>query len=134
MCGNMGSGSSGGGASKFNIKENGGFTYTSPDGFTATFQLREGKTYNVSDLSKIPQLMKTSKSISELAQTAAKNGNTVTILSPAQMQARVDERRREREARAGIDYELGVGVPWGNKNNRRAARQGRLATRAMRRR
>ena len=129
MCGNMG-----GGASNFNIKENGGFTYTSPGGFTATFQLRAGKTYNVSDLGKIPQLMKTSKSISELAQTAAKSGNTVTILSPAQMQARVDERRKEREARAGIDYELGGGVPWGNKNNRRAARQGRLATRAMRRR
>ena len=32
------------------------------------------------------------------------------------------------------DYELGVGVPWGNKENRKAARASRLAGRAQRRR
>ena len=116
------------------IKNGGGFTYTTPDGFTATFQNKNGKVYNVSDLGDVPHLMKTSKTASELAQTAAKNGNSVTILSPEQMQARVDARRAERAARAGIDYELGVGVPWGNKANRQAARRGRLASRAMKRR
>lgn len=43
-------------------------------------------------------------------------------------------RKQYQEDRANTpDYELGGGVPWGNKNNRRAARQGRLATRATRR-
>lgn len=42
--------------------------------------------------------------------------------------------KRWREERANRpDYEMGVGVPWGNKENRKAARQSRLAGRAARR-
>lgn len=119
------------------VKEGGGFSYVADIGGrkrTMTFQNRNGEVYNVSDLADIPQKMNTSRSADELVKSMKKRGYEVTILSPAQMQARVDARNADREARKNIDYELGAGVPWGNKSNRRAARQGRLASRTAKRR
>ena len=66
----------------------------------------------------------------EQVKNMLKNSNT-KFLSKSD----IDKLRKQyQEDRANKpDYELGGGVPWGNKNNRRAARQGRLATRATRR-
>ena len=80
------------------IKNGGGFTYTTPDGYTQTFKNVNGKVYNVSEVSQVPQLMRTNKSATQLAQTAAKNGNSVTILSPADMNKREGAIKAEREA------------------------------------
>lgn len=134
MCTNKGGGrSSGGGGSSLNVREGGGFQYTY-NGKTYTIMQRNGYAYDVSDLADIPSRIGNGISASELAKRAVNNGREVKVLSPAQIKERQEQRRKEREARAGIDYELGAGVPWSNKDNRRAARQGRLATRAMRRR
>lgn len=44
------------------------------------------------------------------------------------------KKRRQKEIDRNPDYELGIGVPGGNKDNRKAARNSRLAARASRRR
>jgi hypothetical protein len=50
--------------------------------------------------------------------------------------SKMDEikKRRQKEIDRKPDYELGIGVPGGNKDNRKAARNSRLAARASRRR
>lgn len=123
---------SGGGSSVSSntVVEGGGFQYTDPaSGRTFTFQQRNGVAYNVSDVGSIPERFGAGFDANDLAQRARNNGRDVTILSPEQMQARVNARNADREARRNIDYELGAGVPWGNKANRQAARRGRLASR-----
>ena len=114
------------------IKDRGGFSYTK-DGKTRTFEYRNGKVYDVSDAGAIPEQLNTSLSVSELVQRAQKNADRVDILSPAQMQQRRDERNADRESRKNIDYELGTGVPWGNRQYRQVARRNRLITRGMKR-
>lgn len=43
------------------------------------------------------------------------------------------ERAKHRSDKAHTDYEQGVGIPWGNRDNRRAARASRLQSRASKR-
>lgn len=116
-----------------NISEGGGFQYTY-NGKTFTIMQRNGYAYDVSDLANMPSKIGSGISATELAKRAVNNGREVKVLSPTQIKERQEQRRKDREARANIDYELGAGVPWGNKANRRAARQGKLTSRAMRRR
>lgn len=51
-------------------------------------------------------------------------------LSAADIKAIHDKRAN----RKSVDYEHGIGTPWGNKDNRVAARQSRLQSRVARRR
>lgn len=67
----------------------------------------------------------------EMANKLLKNGKAKPI-SKAEMNKIKTARNKERAAKP--DYELGGGVPWGNKENRKATRASRLAGRAQRRR
>lgn len=131
-CGNAGGGSAkaagGGGKS---IVDGGGVAFTK-DGSEFVYEQINGEMYDVSDLADIPT--KAPLSGSEMVERMANNGTDFRIMSPEQMQQRRDARQADRNARAGIDYELGVGVPWGNKNQRQAARRGRMISRAQKRR
>ena len=112
------------------VRESGGFQYDF-NGRTITIQQKNGIAYDVSDLADIPSKIGKGINANELMQRAKKNGRTVKILSPKEMSDRVENRRKERENKP--DYEHGIGTPWGNKNNRKAARQQRLTTRVQRR-
>lgn len=43
-----------------------------------------------------------------------------------------DIKKRRKQKNDKPDYEMGLGTPWGNKDNRRAARKSRLASRRRR--
>jgi hypothetical protein len=128
-------GGGGGGSAKSSntVPEGGGFRYEFK-GRTYTYQVRNGEIWKATDLSDIPQKVPYNQTAEQVITRLKEKGYEVTILSPEQMQARVDARNADRAARANIDYELGAGVPWGNKNNRRAARQGHMISRAQKRR
>ena len=70
-------------------------------------------------------------SLSEIAKRARDNGYSVKTYTASELKDRDERRKKERENRP--DYELGVGVPWGNAEYRRTARRNRKATRAQRR-
>lgn len=69
--------------------------------------------------------------LGELSARLKDAGNVVEEFD-AEEAARREERRGEAR-RMKPDYELGVGVPWGNAEYRRGARRSRTASRAMRR-
>lgn len=71
-------------------------------------------------------------SLKEIKERAEKAGATIQTFNQAELDKYNKEYWEERKNRP--DYELGVGVPGGNKQNRQAAKQGRLATRAQRKR
>lgn len=66
------------------------------------------------------------------AKRMTENGATVKTYTKKQLAAHDEARRKENANKP--DYEMGIGVPWGNKNNRKAARVSRLAGRVQRRR
>lgn len=70
--------------------------------------------------------------VPEIAKRMAENGATVKTYNKKQLAAH--DEARQKEIANKPDYELGVGVPWGNKDARKAARASRLAGRAQRRR
>ena len=70
--------------------------------------------------------------VPEIAKRMAENGATVEAYTKKQLAAHDEARWKEIANKP--DYELGVGVPWGNKENRKAARVSRLAGRAQTRR
>ena len=129
----MGTCSSGSRAGSTSVKNGGGIQYTS-NGVQFTLEQKNGVMYNVSDLAEIPQKIGKGFSGAEIIERLNRTGTEFKILSPNDMQARRDARNADREARKNIDYELGVGVPFGNRANRQAARRGRLASRAAKRR
>lgn len=73
-------------------------------------------------------------SLSQIRDNARKQGHTVESFTESQLKKIDEARSQRREAQRGVDYELGLGVPWGNRENRRRARLNRIADRAMRRR
>lgn len=129
--GNCSGSGRGGSGNSIKIKEGGGFSYTS-DNRTYTFIQKNGATYNVSDVSAIPEKISDTNA-TELAKRLDKKGVKVTVLSPADMEKRRKEYRAEREKTKNIDYELGLGVPWNARDSRRTARNNRLTTRMQRR-
>lgn len=126
-------GGRGSSSGKSAVKNGGGIQYTR-NGITFTLEQKNGVMYNVSDLADIPEKVGKGFSGAEIIERLNRTGTEFKVLSPADMQARRDARNADREARKNIDYELGAGVPWGNKANRQAARRGRLASRAAKRR
>ena len=113
------------------VKEGGGFHYIMKDGRTGTFQLKDGAIYDVTDLANTPEKMNTKRTASELIESMRDRGIKVTVLTPKQMNDRERTRNIERENRP--DYELGVGIPWGNKTSRKAARRGKMVSRTSKR-
>lgn len=91
--------------------------------------------YNVTDLSDIDRFKKinTNQTADDVVKRLKSQGSEVTIISPKDMAKREQEYNARREASKGIDLESGAGVPWGNKQNRQAARRARLTTRGMKR-
>lgn len=70
-------------------------------------------------------------SLEEITKRARDNGYSVKTYTSSDLKDRDEKRRKERENRP--DYELGVGVPWGNAEYRKTARRNRISTRAQRR-
>lgn len=70
-------------------------------------------------------------SLKEIKERAEKAGAQVQTFNQAEVEKYEKDYWEERKNRP--DFELGVGVPWGNAANRKAARQGRLASRMRRR-
>jgi hypothetical protein len=68
---------------------------------------------------------------SQMAQKLFKN-NKVSPLSKSKMDEIKKRRQKERDAKP--DYELGMGIPGGNKEYRKTARNSRLVSRMQSRR
>lgn len=80
-----------------------------------------------------PELVDTNGlTIEQIAARAEANGYQVVRYNKKQLAQHDRERREERANRP--DYELGVGVSWGNKEYRKRARQNRINTRQARKR
>lgn len=73
----------------------------------------------------------TQYTLEEIVERAKTSGYTVETYTPEETEAR-DKARREAQKNKP-DYELGYGVPWGNREYRKTARESRLASRAQRR-
>lgn len=99
-------------------------------GFAVTIQGRE-RIYFQAAGGEFRDLQATNDVVSnELANKLLKNGNARPI-SKTEMSRIKTERNKERASKP--DYEMGIGVPWGNKNNREAARKSRLEGRISKR-
>lgn len=99
-------------------------------GFSVTIQGRE-RIYFQSAGGEFRDLQATNDVVSkEIANKLLKNGKARPI-SKTEMSKIKTERNKERAAKT--DYEMGVGVQWGNKNNREAARKSRLEGRISKR-
>lgn len=70
--------------------------------------------------------------IKQIRNNQSKSGVKIENISGGELKA-MREARKEAE-RNKPDYEMGLGTPWGNKENRRAARMSRLAGRVANRR
>ena len=71
-------------------------------------------------------------SLSEIAKRARENGYRVEVLNAKETAERDEARKKENRSKP--DYELGMGVPWGNKEYRKTARRNRMTSRSQRRR
>lgn len=76
--------------------------------------------------------MKYNDLIQQIRNNQGKSGVKIENISGGELKA-MREARQEAE-RNKPDYEMGIGTPWGNKDNRRAARMSRLAGRVANRR
>lgn len=88
-----------------------------------------GNMYIKSDVAAIGKKVAAKKiTVEQMAKNIEKSGGkNVEIISAKQYKKLADARSKERENKP--DYEMGIGTQWGNKNNRRAARMSRLASR-----
>lgn len=101
------------------------------DGKQITYRLYKGAVINEKSGDRVPSYGdKPDKFIQMIKQNSTKQGFTYKTYN--QKQVAEDERKHREERKNTPDYELGGGVPWGNVNNRRAARAGRSMTRAQR--
>ena len=98
----------------------GGFQYKFPGGMTRTIQrTAAGKALIDGAVSKYDY---------DKLKDAVKGKEGYKELSKADIAAMHEKRRNK------PDYEHGLGTPWGDEDNRKAARASRLADRAARRR
>ena len=63
----------------------------------------------------------------KFVENAQRNSRNVNIISPTETSKRIEKRKKERANKP--DYEMGIGTPYGNKENRKAARRSRIASR-----
>lgn len=71
--------------------------------------------------------MKYNQLIKQIKSNQSASGVKIEKVSSKELKAIRDAYREEQRNKP--DYEMGIGTPWGNKDNRRAARQSRLAGR-----
>ena len=71
--------------------------------------------------------MKYNQLIKQIKSNQSASGVKIEKVSGKELKAIRDAYREEQRNKP--DYEMGIGTPWGNKDNRRAARQSRLAGR-----
>lgn len=104
---------------------------TTKDGRRLSYRSRQGGLVTgIDDVRESPASGR--MTVPEIAKRMAENGATVKTYTKKQLAAHDEARRKENANKP--DYEMGIGVPWGNKDARKAARASRLATRAQRRR
>lgn len=102
------------------------------EGFQFT---RNGKTYVVERTKSGVALVNGRPNTSvdyDALKRGASDSSTFSSLNQKQLK-KIRNDRQKRKSRSA-DYELGAGVPWGNVENRRAARRQRMTARAQRRR
>ena len=104
---------------------------TTKDGRRLSYRSRQGGFITgIDDARKSPASGR--MTVPEIAKRMAENVATVKTYTKKQLAAHDEARWKEIANKP--DYELGGGVPWGNKDARKAARASRLAGRAQRRR
>ena len=104
---------------------------TTKDGTKLSYRSRQGGFITgIDDARESPASGR--MTVPEIAKRMTENGATVKTYTKKQLAAHDEARRKENANKP--DYEMGIGVPWGNKNNRKAARASRLAGRVQRRR
>lgn len=109
------------------------FRVTFPDGRTQVYaQGHNGLVTDERGLPRDVQGMKYQDLYNRMRENQANSGVKYEPISSNDLQAMLERYREER--RNAPDYEMGIGTPWGNKDNRRAARASRLAGRVARRR
>lgn len=100
------------------------------DGTKSTFRLHSNG--QITDIDDFGQQKNTNNlSLQDIAKRARESGYSVKTYTSSELKDRDERRKKERENRP--DYELGVGVPWGNAEYRRAARKNRIITKTQRR-
>lgn len=65
-----------------------------------------------------------------MVKNAKRQGWDVKIITPKETEELMNKRDEERKKRP--DYEMGTGTKWGNRANRRAAKESRLSSRRRR--
>lgn len=104
---------------------------TTKDGRRLSYRSRQGGLITgIDDAMKSPANGR--MTVPEIAKRMAENGATVKTYTKKQLAAHDEARRKEIANKP--DYELGIGVPWSNKDGRQAARASRLAGRVQKRR
>lgn len=111
------------------------FRVTTPDGYTFYYTAgADGKT--IVDERGLPvgsvRGMSYGQLYARVMQNQGTSGAQIERMTAAQAKQIHDDYLKERQNRP--DYESGLGTPWGNAENRRAARQMRLQSRIDRRR
>ena len=104
---------------------------TTKDGRKLSYRSRQGGFITGIDDAR-ESLASGRMTVPEIAKRMTENGATVKTYTKTQLSAHDEARRKEIANKP--DYEMGIGVPWGNKNNRKAARASRLAGRVQSRR
>lgn len=93
-----------------------------------------GKGYMTNALGEIPQAVPNGLTSAKIAEMNREKGRSVHVIMPDEYNQRNQARAADRKERENIDYELGVGLPFGNAQHREAARRGRLMSRMAKRR
>lgn len=108
-----------------------GIIITTEDGLKLNYIVHEvgGTTYVSRDLYASPKPFPISGK--EIAKRAANKGASVSLVTPTEMKKKRDAFAKEQASKP--DYELGMGVPWGNADYRRIARMHRINTKISRR-
>ena len=109
-----------------------GINVTAKDGAKINYIVQEfgGTTYVSRGLGANPEPFPISGK--EIAKRAINNGASVTLVTPSEMKKKREAFAKELDSKP--DYELGMGIPWGNAAYRRTARMNRINTRTSRRR
>lgn len=93
-----------------------------------------GKGYMTNELGEIPQAVPNGLTSAKVAEMNREKGRSVRVITPDEYNQRNQARATDRKERENIDYELGVGLLFGNAQHRKAARRGRLMSRLAKRR
>lgn len=95
-------------------------------GLKSSFRLhKDGMVTDIDDWSE--QHNTNNLSLQDIANRARKQGYSVKTYTSSDLKERDEKRKKELENKP--DYELGYGVPWGNREYRKTARINRINSR-----